>query len=229
MVQSVVQLWNKNCVHGWDEAHSDRLVWIPHLTLLFLAMLIKDIWIFGLRGNRKDEKRDCQRVTQKETPIFNTILICPFHSSGTTQLLHSANSKLHFLRRSSWILKTHYKTTLPACQHHKGETLSINSTHFIEAFLSLFFFLAICVTVFLSSTPLLLLLLVTYSICSIPVNLKLKTRLHQRPASIRHLKVTHGLRRKNWDKCVWAVSCKCVLERDTETVTKAETVVGGGG
>lgn len=41
-----------------------------------------------------------------------------------------------------------------------------------------------------------------------------KTHLHQRPASIIHLKVMGWPRMGDWDKCVRVDSCKCVLDRD---------------
>lgn len=46
-----------------------------------------------------------------------------------TQTLCSANcNPPHFLRCSAWLWTTQCKYILPACQRHKGETLSINST-----------------------------------------------------------------------------------------------------
>lgn len=134
---------------GWDTL-TDRswLVWITLVTLLFLAMLIKDVWIFAWRGIWRGRERrlvgECQteRERERDRNLTQGLISMPFlFLRGNTV---TAFSKLQTPFPQMLLLE--FKDTLqiqyilPACQHHKGETLSINSTHSIEPFLFLFFF-----------------------------------------------------------------------------------------
>ena len=149
MFNAEVQLWDRGCVFKPVMWLSSWPVWFTPVTLMFGVRLIKDIqfffsFSFFLKSSKYERERNGEREgvsredKQTERSEFSTGLnfhaILLFPVGGQS---HRKEQTLiaHFLGCSARSLKTHYKCILPACQHHKGETLSINSTRSREAFL----------------------------------------------------------------------------------------------
>ena len=110
------------------------------------------------------EDKETERSEFNTGLNFHAYLLFP---AGGGQSHRKEQTPIAYFRGcSTRSLKTHYKCILPACQHHKGETLSINSTRSREAFLfPLAFFFSLYLSDCLSFAPLSLPPSLSLSVC----------------------------------------------------------------